>query len=207
MTEWTIHIDDNTVIEADAATSSPSEINTIERGQTSTFSFYNFATNFIIDFGETYTIESGETLEVSFVTINGTLVVDGELKCDELTINGALDNNGTVTVNDKFAFEYNEAQRYSPFTGKFTLMETLSAKQPYREFISDSTDIDTLLIGIEPSQDLKDKDLIGYWGLLNNITDNRNRTLTTTQIELELTVLAQYDEYNTFSDVQNDLEV
>jgi len=208
MTEWTIHLSDTATIIGDFVTSSPSNLNLITRGDTATYEFVEVTPSLTIPDGETLTIESGETLEKSRVVVDGTLVIDGTLKCDELDNNGTVDVNGTLNVNEKFAFEYQEIKPYSEYAGKFTTSETLDSRQAYSENIPPNTEPDTLLVGIEPQTELSEKDINGYWGLINNVTDTRNTSLSNgPRIELEITVLAPYAQFSDHTDVQQTLEV
>jgi len=206
MTEWEIHTSDNTSIIADFALNDPSEVNTITRGDTATYSFGNVATKLTINTGETYTVETGTTEEWDYVVVDGTLVIDGTLEADQVDNNGTIDLNGTLDINEKYAFELQDVQRYSPFSGKYAINETLGSKQQYSEFVPPSADIDTLLVGVEPQQDLKDETIEGYWGLINNISDDRNRALSNSQITLDIDVLATYEEYSDHTAVEADLK-
>lgn len=208
MTEWTIHTSDNSSIIGDFVTSSPSDLNLISKGDTATYEFVEVTPTLTIDSGDTFTVESGETLEKSLVIVNGTLVIDGTLRCDKLDNNGTVDLNGTLDINDKYELEYTEIKPYANYSGKFNVTETLSSKQRYSENIPPNNGPNTLLVGIEPQTELDSKDIFGYWGLISNIADIRNQPLSNgPRIEIEITVLAPYEQYDDHTAVQNDLEV
>lgn len=206
-TNWTIHTSDTTQILADHTQSAPSESNTITRGETATYVFGNVQKTLTVESGTTYTIPSGETERYDLVIVNGTLEINGTLETDTIEVNGSVTGSGTLDVNDQYAFELADVEPYSTYSGKFSINETLGSQQPYNELIPSSATIDTLLIGIEPTADLKNKTIEGYWGLIENITDNRNRPLSNSAVEIQIRVLAPYDEYADHSAVQTDLEI
>ena len=205
-TSWEIHTGDNTAIVADAVLSDPSDSNTITRGETASYVFTNILNKFTVENGETYTIPIGETERYDLVVVNGTLEINGTLECDQIEINGSVIGSGTLKVDDDFAFELADVEPYSEYAGKFSPIETLGAKQRYKENFTDP-ELDTLLVGVEPQARLERKTIEGYWGLISNITDERNRPLSNNQVEIEITVLAPYDEYDDHTAVQTDLEV
>jgi len=272
MTEFEVFTSDNSSIVADFATNSPSELNTIERGSTASYTFGNVRTKLVIESGETYTVGVQETEQWDIVIVRGTLAVNGAIQIDELEIDGGtvdvdaqrfdlggvripdgttryespaivpsgetleidgvletqdivIDGNvigegelkvvddgrppstGQVDVNEGFAFGVDDVQKYSPYTGDYTITETLISTQKYVEQIDPDAPISTLLVGIKPDTNLSNEDIGGYWGLIQNITDNRNQSLSDTFVTLEIDVLAPFDEYADHTEVQNDLEL
>jgi len=206
MTEFEVHTSDTESIVADFVLSDPSEINTIARGETATYTFGEVLKSLTVDAGKTVTIESGEDVKYDFVTVNGTLVINGELTADQVDNNGRIDLNGTLNVNEKFGFELAEIEIYSTYAGKFNVSETLASQQRYSENIPSSAEIDTLLVGVEPKGSLTDETLNGYWGLIENVTDERVRALSNNEVEIQIRVLAPYDEYANHTAVENDLK-
>lgn len=208
MTKFEIHTSDVESIIGDFVVNDPSELNTIQRGETATYDFVETTTKFTVASGTSDTIEAGETETYGLVVIesNGTLTVDGTLNCEQIQNNGTLDNNGTINISEEYVFEYVEVEDYAEHSGAFTTFQTLENQIPYREFLP--SDVDTLLVGIEPLSDLATKDITGYWGLINNVTDLRNQALSNgPRIRVEITVLATYDEYADHTAVQNGLEL
>lgn len=203
---WTVHTSDTTQIIADGVLVDPDQNNTITRGETAEYVFTNVAKTLTVGVGTTYTIAVGETERYDFVVVNGTLEINGTLECDEIDVNGTVTGSGTLDVNDQYAFELADVEPYSTYAGKFSITETLGSQQRYNELLPSNATIDTLLVGVEPTQRLQDKTINGYWGLIENISDNRNRPLSNSRIGLEMTVLAPYDEYADHTAVQNDLE-
>jgi len=205
-TSFTIHKTGNTVIDADFATNEPARLNNITRGERAEFTFRDMITRLTVESGETYTVQSGTTERIDFVEVFGTLDIDGTLEVDFLLDQGTIDDDGTLRVNERFAFELEDLKAYRRFAGKANLTPTLSATQKFSENI-DETELNTLVIGIEPNQDLQDEEIPGIWGVVNNITDERNQALSTDAATISVDVLALYSEYNTITDVTSDLKL
>jgi hypothetical protein len=205
-TTFTIHKAGNSVIDADFATSEPARLNNITRGETAEFTFRNMITRLTVESGETFTVPAGTTEQVDFVEVFGTLDVDGTLEADSLLNQGTVDNDGTLKINERFAFELEDLKAYRRFAGKANLTPTLSATQKFSENI-DETELETLVIGIEPNDDLQDEEIPGVWGVVNSITDERNQALNTDAATISVDVLALYSEYNSVSDVTNNLKL
>jgi len=206
-TNFEVHTSNTTSILADAVVADPSDTNVITRGETASYVFANVQSKLTVATGTTYTISVDETERYDLVVVNGTLEINGSLEVDEIDINGTVTGSGTLDVNDQFAFELADVEPYSTYAGKYALEETNSAQQKYDERFPDTATIDTLLVGVEPTDRLKDKTIEGYWGLIDDVTDERTRALTNNQIGVEITVLAPYDEYVDHTAVQNDLEI
>lgn len=206
-TEFTLGTGQNTAIIANGIVSDPSDTNTITRGETATYTFLNALKQLKINSGDTYVVAAGETERYDLVTVDGTLEINGTLECDKLDNNGTVTGGGTLKVNEKFAFELADVEQYSTYAGKYSVTETLGSKQTYNELLPDTADINSLLVSVEPSGDLEAKTINGYWGLIENITDARNRPLTNKQIEMSIQILAPRDEYSDRTAVQTDLEV
>jgi len=155
-------------------------------------------------------VPSGETLEINGVLetqdiiIDGNVIGEGELKVVD---DGRPPSTGVLDVNEKYAFGLDDVSRYSPYTGDYTITETIISTQKYTEQIDPNAPITTLLVGINPDTSLSDRDIKGYWGLLRNIQDERNQALSDTSVTLEIDVLAPFDNYADHTAVQNDLEL
>jgi len=205
-TGYTIHTNGNTTLEADVVTSSLSEANRITRGEPIEIQLRDVDLQLIVGNGETVVIDDAQ--EINRVEINngGTLTVDGTLRADELDNQGTLNVNGTLTVNESVGVELEELRQYREYAGSATLTETLDGTQRFSESI-DTAALDSLVIGIEPDSDLKTRGIPGVWGVVDSISDSRNRQLTTNTITLSLSVLAPYSDFNSVSDVTNDLRI
>jgi hypothetical protein len=272
MTEFEVVTSDTSSIIADFAINQPSDLNTIEKGTTATYTFGNVQSKLVIDAGDTYTIGTNETEQWDIVVVRGTLVVNGVIQIDSLEIDGGtvdIDSerfdlggvtipdgttryespvivpsgetleidgvletqdiviDGTVTgegelkvtddgrppstgvldVNEKYAFGLDDVNKYSPYTNDYTITETLNSTQKYIERVDPTAPIDTLLVGIEPDTELSDNEIRGYWGLLRNVTDERNTALSNSRVTLEIDVLAPFENYADHTAVQQTLEL
>ena len=209
MTQYTIHTADETIT-AEHVQSDPSDINNRTRGDTATFNFFveESAGTLTVDSGDTYTVASGTTEEYSGVTVNGTLVVDGILNIfGELNNNGQVQSTGTINTLDGSAGGFLDLLKYDRHAGSYTLSGTLNNTQRYKERLPSSPNISSLVVGLEPSNDLQDGNIVGKWGLISNVTDNRTRPLTNPVLTLEIDILADFSEYNDVSAVQTALEI
>lgn len=206
-TSWTIRTESNVDFVADAVLSDPSSTNTITRGDTATYVLSNTQTMLTVPVDETFTIPGGETERFVTVVVNGTLEINGTLEVEEIDVNGSVTGSGTLDTGSESAFDFDDLEPYSTYAGKYSLTATLASQQSYNELIPSTLDINTLLVAVIPNSDLQAKNVNGYWGLIDNITDDRNRPLSNTRVELEITVLAPFDEYADHAAVQTDLEV
>jgi len=155
-------------------------------------------------------VPSGETLEIDGVletkdiVIDGTVTGEGELKVID---DGRPNTTGVLDVNEKYAIGLDDVQDYTPYTGDYTISETLVSTQKYVENLSSDAQINTLLVGVEPDTNLSDEEIRGYWGLIQNITDDRTQALSNTRVTLDIDVLAPFENYADHTAVQNDLEL
>jgi len=207
MTRFKLHTKDNGIFVGEYATNAPSEVNNQTRGESATFELeFNEFGDLVVASGDTYTIDAGEFEGWDHVIVRGTLTVNGELNCNELTIDGGtINDNGTITIGDGYVNNYADLFDYDRFAGSYTPLETLGNKYPYSERIDNS--IDSLVFGIEPSTQLQNEYINGIWAILDNITDSRNQPLSTNRITIDVTILAQYDEYADHAAIENDLKL
>lgn len=144
-----------------------------------------------IEAGATYTIPSGVTVYTGSITINGVLD----------------DQDGDLIINQGTTDGFNTLYQYSEWAGKFARFESLNGIEKYRNQIPTGEPVESLVIGINPSADLDNKDLTGIWGLVNSLTDLRENPLTTNRLRIELTVLAEYSDYADHTALEADLEL
>lgn len=147
---------------------------------------------------DTITVESGGTL-----TITGT----GNVYTGEVANNGTIDNQGTLVINSSFKGSFENVIQYGDYAGKTTTVELLSGEHRYREFVSASPDIDSLLVGIEPSNDLQNKDITGVWGVISGVSDPRGPALNTHRYTITITILAEYSEFSDHNSAETTLKV
>lgn len=207
-TTITIHTSTNrSVLEADGVSSSPAESNRVRRGATASYRFRNPTTRLTVEGGETATISGGETERIDFVEVRsgGTLIIDGTLTCERLVVDGTVTVNGTLDVSGPPPTDLEFLRGYREFAGQAQLISTLNSTQKFSESIGDA--LDTLVIGIEPSDDLQFSDIPGVWGVVEGISDGRNQPLTNNTVEIEVSILAPYSKYNSITDVTNSLKI
>lgn len=141
------------------------------------------------------TVESGATL-----TIPSGTVLQGET----LTNNGTIDQDGTLTINDATTETLN---KYVEWAGSWATMEMLNNVVKYRTQLPDAEPVDSLVWGIEPNSDLQGENVVGVWGLVESIDNQRNQPLTTNRYQIDVTVLAPLDEYADIDAVESDLVI
>jgi len=155
---------------------------------------------------QVYTIPSGETEFYATVTIKegSEIEVNGILVADEIINNGSLDNSTGEIYNGFAPGEF--MTRLDEFGGKFTILETLSSKQSYSEFLPIDYINDSQLVRIEPNDELEAKRVTGVWGLIENVTDSRNNPLSINRWTIDVTILARFEEYANHTAVEADLK-
>jgi len=208
VTEYTLHTAD-TQFRAEHIQTDPSDANNRTRGDTATFDIHlSGLGDLVVPSGDTYTVSAGTTEIVGDVDLDGTLVIEDTAT---LIVYGIFDNDGTL-INNVTPKAFSNGQLgyllgYDRHSGSYTLRGTLNHTQRYKERLPDAPNRDSLVVGIEPSDSLEDRNVIGKWGLISNVTDSRTRALTNPVVTVEVDILADYDEYSTISDVQNALAI
>lgn len=208
MTDLTFGIEtkSNDTIRAEFAT----DFNdSITRGESVTFDFW------LVGADETLTVSSDTTATdqdiwasitveagVTYTVPSGATVYTGEI-----TVDGTLDVQGTLVINGGTTDGFNTLYQYSEWAGSFARFESLNSIEKYRNQLPTSEPVDSLVFGIDPSSDLDGKDITGIWGLVNSLTDLRDNPLTTNRLRIELIVLAEYSDYVSHADLEDDLEL
>lgn len=195
---------------AEHVQSDPSDINNRTRGDRATFDL-KIATDppdLVVAAGETRTVESG-TIEIyNDVTVNGDLTVNGILVVyGTLNVSGGSVDSSGGTINNLSQNPFERVIEHDRHAGSYSLTGTLGNAQRYKERLPANPNISSLVVGLEPATQLQDKRIIGKWGLIRNITDNRTRALTNPVVSLEIDILADYPEYSDVADVQSALEI
>jgi len=194
-------------VRADALLNSPREINRLTRGETATLQLLDPSDTLLVETGGTVTISQGDTESYDFVEVEsgGTLDVDGTLNINERLINnGTVDNDGTINIQDG---EQTDVTEYARYAGKYTVSETLGGEQKYRERLPSDSSVSSLLVKFEPKESLQNRQIPGVFGLIDGVTDTRGPALSQNEFEVTVRILATTQEYNTLTDVQNELEV
>lgn len=202
-TTFTIHTKSNGTYELPYATSDPNNW-TVGEPATFTFEFPDFNGELVVsdsytagteEYYDTVTVESGATLTIP----SGSVIF-----ANSADIQGTLTGGGTLSLANDFAAAFTN---FAEWAGSWTTLEMLSSELKYRIQIPGDAGIDSLVWGIEPNQTLQGRGLVGVWGLVESISNERNKALTTNRYTVEVTVLAPIDEYATIGDVETDLVV
>lgn len=184
---WTLHTADET-IPVESVLNEPEEINRLTKGDTATF-VLRLYDDLTVTSLQNKTIQSGESEIYESVNVaeNGTLNVE---------------ENGSINATET-------QQRLEPYAkeaGAFARQQTLDNTQRYREHIATDT-ISSIVIGLEPSPLLKDKQIEGVWGLLASAVDTRVPALSNNEFTIEVEILAPFSDFGSYSDVQTTLEM
>jgi len=188
---FTIHTKTETLT-ALFATNAINELNNTTRGETATFTFKFLeggeSSTLIVESGETYTVNSGDTEIYSYVNVKE----DGTVNVEE---GGTLNTTGGDNRES--------LQQYADHAGDFTSVTTLNNVEKFREQLPSTASVDSILLGIEPSQDLQESGIVGKWGLVTAGSDERNSALTNNQYQIEIRIVAEYSEFADHSAVEN----
>jgi hypothetical protein len=141
------------------------------------------------------TVEDGATLTVP----EGSL-----LQATEVTGPGTVTGEGAIQITGDLDAAFNE---YAEWAGSYATLEMLNSQVKYRIQIPDDAGIDSLVWGITPNTELADRNVVGVWGLVENIQNERNQALSINRYAVDVTVLAPINDYATISDVETDLVI
>jgi hypothetical protein len=141
------------------------------------------------------TVESGATL---------TLPDGALLQATQVTGGGTVTGAGAIQITGDLDAAFNE---YMQWAGSWATLEMLNNVVKYRMQFPDSAAIDSLVWGITPNTELADRNVVGVWGLVENIDNERNQSLTTNRYSVDVTVLAPINDYATISDVETELVI
>lgn len=186
---WTVETKTNGTVTADAITS---DWPTLTRGeqQTVRFWFDNPDGNgeLVVEDGETTTVPAGSTETVRHVRVEdgGTFTVDGTLNVTE---------GGLFTL-----------RKYLDWADAAGYGQGVNNVPWFRNQLPTGAGVESLVLGMKPNSDLRDRSVNGLWGLVTGGRDARNNTLTNWQLELTCFVLADWDAYDSHAAVESDLE-
>jgi hypothetical protein len=190
---------------AAGATTPPDAVNRLRRGDVATVAlrFPRTARTISTDttvatsaqlVADTLTVESGTTLTIDS---GGVVIV-----YDTLDNNGTVDTDGTLVVVDD---SLPRALDFGQFAGSFTTRRLRAGEIRYHERVPSSAAVDSVLVGINPAPDLTE--VRGVWGLVSDVRDRRNTTLQRPVVQLEVTVLADFDDFADLNAVKDTFEV
>lgn len=173
---------------------------------TFTFEFPTFHTTDTLTVSTTYTASGIETYQSVTVESGATLTIPSGVVVytETADIQGTVTGDGTLSVRDTLDTAVNE---FMEWAGSFAPMEMLNNVVRYRTQVPDAQPIESLVWGIEPAQELQDRNVVGVWGLVDSIDNERNQALSINRYSVDVTVLAPLDEYASISDVETDLVI
>lgn len=205
-TTFLLHTDASTPAKAKFSTSAPSELNNKTRGDTASFTL-EIQGDKTIPSGGSFTVPEGVTEYYGVLTVEetATLTIHGTVFAEVVN-----DEGSNITVSDSGELNFldtvagvSELLDLDEYAGKHSIDESFRGTQYYKEFTPDSV---SLVVGVEPNQALQDREIPGVWGLISNVTDERNTALNTNRLTVDVTVLAPFGEYADVTAVQNTLE-
>lgn len=142
----------------------------------------------VVPSGETHTVTSETAEFYESVQVDGDLVINGEL------VIGPASNR------------WQEVEQYGDYAGHASTGLGLNTVPFFNDQLDSDADINSLVIGFEPSPKMKDRDRVGFWGILTNMTDQTNAPISRPALDIEAWVLAKYSDYDSAEAVRNDLE-
>lgn len=176
-------------------------------GQTNRYTFWVPENNGDKTFTSDYTISADTGGEYDSITINAgvTVTVNGLLQCNDITVNGDLVVNGEVIVYEGDA--RSNILEFGEYANKYKTSRMVDGTLKYRDRIPDSSDIESLVVGIEPATELQNADVKGTWGVIDAVIDERNPVFDVDRITLEITNLAEYTDYSNHDLLESDLKL
>jgi len=184
---WKIHTSAGTLY-ADRAQHTLSDT-PITRGESASFEFHFQEVGedtLVVPEGTTYTIPAGETEVWPDTDVQGTLDVQGSL---------------ILTEGDDFV----DLRALSEHAGSYSPLPSIQNEYKIRQ--QKPSTAPSLIVGIEPSQDLKDEDVPGVWGVVDSGTDTRENTYSEYVFSLDVTVLNTFDAYSDQESAETNLAV
>lgn len=133
---------------------------------------------------------------------NGIIICHANLATPNAVVVG---QTNTLSLHIK----YNLAVllEYGEWAGKYETSTMLDGTEKYTDRIPPGDNIDTILVGIEPSDDLQNNNVPAFYGVIDSISDSRNPTLDTDIVDISLTMLAAYDDYADIDAAVTDLRL
>lgn len=198
---WEIHTKNRGTLQISGVTG---DLNSITQGEQTSFQFRTVGDSpadgsydLLVLSDESYTVGANTIEEYTQVTVreNGSLTVeeDGEL----------IVSDGENLPSGKEAWR--RIKEHTKHAGTYSINETLNDTQKYNERVPTDAKAESIVIGVEPSDSLKNKDVTGVWGIIDSGTDERNNPLTNYEFSVQVTILAEYADYADHDAVEADL--
>jgi hypothetical protein len=209
---WYLRLKNEVDIVADYILTDWSDANELTIGETRSVNLhFNTLEDLVVS--SSYTVSAGTVEQYDTVTIQdgATLTIESNATLTTNTV--TVESGGTLTQQSGSTLtEYGNLTQqlleYGKWAGAYAPFTSIDSVEKYEEqFSTARADIDSIVIGLEPSQSLKDRNVRGVWGILDADTDNRPRALSDMQFGIELKILAWYDEYADHAALEADLEI
>jgi hypothetical protein len=153
------------------------------------------------------TIGSSETKSYPGLIVDGaTLTIDGEVEASDVEVinGGEIVVNGTLRITTGPRDALNELGEWA---GSYATLETIQNVVRYRSQLPPEAGIESLAVGVEPPDGLQDRNVVGAWGLIDAVEDQRGRTFATNRYRITVRVLAPYPAYQDIDDLEADLKI
>lgn len=153
------------------------------------------------------TVAASETKSFPALTVDGaTLTINGEVEASNVEVinGGEIIVDGTLRISSGPRDVLNELGEWA---GSFATLETINNVLRYRSQLPPEAGIESLVVGIEPPESLQDKNVVGAWGLIDSIQDQRDATLSTNRYRITIRVLAPFGAYPAITDVEDTLKI
>jgi hypothetical protein len=147
----------------------------------------------------------GESRSFTFAFDPGTYSIgSGGFRYGNALWGGEVYDGGT---GDGAFDRYRAAREYLDWAGANATGTTITSVPWYREQLPSRADIDSTLVALVPSVDLRDEHRVpGLWGVITGGSDGTLPSLTGFEVTLEVFVLAELREYDDRAAVKTEFE-
>jgi hypothetical protein len=153
------------------------------------------------------TVAASETKSFPGLIVDGaTLTIDGAVEASDVEVvnGGEVAVNGTLRITTGPRDALNELGEWA---GSHATLETVDNVVRFRSQLPPEAGIESLAVGVEPPDDLQDRNVVGAWGLVDAVEDQRDTTFSTNRYRLTIRVLAPYPAYQDIDDVEENLKI
>lgn len=110
---------------------------------------------------------------------------------------GTATYSGTTATGSGALARYVTARELLEYAGAVATGTDIDSVPYYREQLPTRATIDSALVGLVPSADLRaTPDVRGVWGVVVGGEDGSREALSSFELTLEVFILAEYDDYN-----------
>lgn len=165
-----------------------------------------------ITVGETTTLELRQVevaVDSDVLTVTSAITIPGDEEFTQVNVSGgSLDTlGGTVNVTNSAQSGHMRLRQLTQYAGAYSLTETLDTTVRFRQQLPSGLPFNSLVIKATPSQDIQDRGMEAFYGILSSGSDERPLPLNRYPFTLELDVLALGDDYSDIAELKNNLEI